>query len=181
MAAGSDVAKTIWVADDDSNEHLLLLLAAEEASGVRQEFAFFDSGAELMLALAAVEFYSQLPDLIVLDLRMPLLDGHGTLKELQAHPVLWQIPVVVLTSSTRASDRQLSLERGACWFETKPSAFSDLVALIERLGERSMHPPYELPHGHHLDHESPLALLGPDLSADIEDHLITDNRLSEPQ
>lgn len=124
----------VWMADDDYNDHLFMLMAAEEA-GLDADFRFLDDGAQLMLALTSITDPADLPDIIVLDLRMPRLDGHGTLKSLQEHPELWQIPVVVYTSSTRPVDQTTSFDRGARWFETKPSRFPDMVAFARRLAQ----------------------------------------------
>ncbi|MEZ5375569.1 MAG: response regulator [Acidimicrobiales bacterium] len=122
------------MADDDYNDHLFMLMAAEEAR-LDADFRFLDDGAQLMLALTSVNDPTDLPDIIVLDLRMPRLDGHGTLKQLQEHPDLWQIPVIVYTSSTRPVDQTTSFDRGARWFETKPSRFPDMVAFARRIGQ----------------------------------------------
>ncbi len=122
----------VWMADDD--DHLFLLMAAEEAR-LDADFRFLDDGAQLMLALTSITDPADLPDIIVLDLRMPRLDGHSTLATLQEHPELWQIPVVVYTSSTRPVDLATSFDRGARWFETKPSRFPEMVAFARRIAQ----------------------------------------------
>ncbi len=122
----------VWMADDDYNDHLFMLMAAEEA-GIDADFRFLDDGSQLMLALTALDEPSDYPDIIVLDLRMPKLDGHSTLKQLQQHPDLWQVPVVVYTSSTRPVDQNESFDRGARWFETKPSTFPGMVEFAARI------------------------------------------------
>ncbi len=136
----------IVMADDDENEQLLMVLAAEEA-GMRADFTFVNEGLELMDVLKKLHRADRLPNLIVLDLMMPMLDGHGVLDELQAHPDLWQIPVVVFTSSTRRSDVQRSLEGGARWYETKPSVFSQLVDVVRTFPERAAPAPALNPTG----------------------------------
>jgi len=177
MGQGSNDTQTekgsrrILMADDDRTEHLMLLLAADK-HGSALEISFVDDGSDLMMTLAQVEYFSDLPDLIILDLRMPKLDGHRTLDELQAHPVFWQIPVVMFTSSSRIEDKKLSVERGAVWFETKPSDFSGMTDFVDRVAARAVHAPYAPPEGYHLDHESPLVLLSDDLLADMEDRFI---------
>lgn len=126
----------IVMADDDENDQLLMVLAAEEA-GIGANFTFVDDGLGLIDYLKKLHRADSLPNLIVLDLRMPMLDGHGVLDELQAHPDLWQIPVVVFTSSTRRSDVQRSLEGGARWYETKPSVFAELVDVVRTFPQRA--------------------------------------------
>ncbi len=131
----------ILMADDDPNEHLLTVLAAEEA-GIGAEFTFVDDGTELLVALNQHLEENSLPDLILLDLRMPRLDGHRTLVQLQAHPVLWQIPVVVFSTTTRREDFEKSFRSGARWVETKPGKFSDMVDFIKSLPARATHEHY---------------------------------------
>lgn len=133
----------IVMADDDQNDHLLLLMAAD-AANIQAEFDLVQDGAELMMRLEQAESADELPDLIVLDLRMPGVDGHRTLDLLQRHPVLWQIPVVVFTSSTRRTDEILSYERGARWVEVKPSDFDGMISFARSLAERANHGAYDI-------------------------------------
>lgn len=126
----------IVMADDDKNDQLMLMTAAEDA-GLDADFTFVDDGAQLMAHLERRCRTDSLPNLIVLDLNMPLLDGFGTLEALQAHDHLWQVPVVVFTSSTRNGDMTSSFSRGARWFETKPSDFNELVALVSDFTQRA--------------------------------------------
>jgi CheY-like chemotaxis protein len=132
-AKSLDRRLNIVMADDDRNDQLLMVMAAEE-SGLPIEFTFVDDGSELLLFLSRIENVDQLPDAIVLDLRMPRLDGHKTLDRLQAHSVFWQIPVVVFTTSRRYRDLCVSRDLGAREFETKPSDFAGLVSFVDRLG-----------------------------------------------
>ena len=131
------------MADDDRNEQLLTVLAAEEAN-VNAEFTFVDDGTQLLMYLNKRLEAGTLPELILLDLRMPILDGPRTLGQLQDHPVLWQIPVVAFSSSTRSEDRDRSLAAGAKWFQTKPSEYSEMVKFIESLPEKAFSGTYDL-------------------------------------
>lgn len=162
----------ILVADDDHNDHLLLVMAAE-AAGINAAMEFVDDGSELLLRLAAADSVTELPDLIVLDLRMPGMDGHRTLSVLQDHPVLWQIPVVVFTSSTRISDEVRSYDRGARWVDHKPSDFDGMVEFATSLVERARSTPYRpevIDESDALD--TALAALRADTIADTEDELL---------
>lgn len=121
----------IVMVDDDPSEHVLMQAAAREVS-VEPDFTFFEDGADALLHLAGTSA-EDLPDVIVLDLRMPGLDGHSTLDELQADPVLWQVPVVVFTSSPREADVTTAIDRGAVSYVVKPSDFESMVSNVSDL------------------------------------------------
>lgn len=122
----------VLMADDSRNEHLLMLMAAEEAT-VPMEFQFVDDGSALLSHLARARGAGELPDLIVLDLRMPVLDGHSTLMSLKSDPTLWEIPVVVFTTSTSTSDVERSLGLGAAFVRVKPSGFIPMMEFVREL------------------------------------------------
>lgn len=75
-----------------------------------------ESAADGRAALAAVS--ETRPDVVVLDLRMPVMDGYATLARLQADPATADIPVVIATAADDA--RTHTLAAGACAFVTKP-------------------------------------------------------------
>lgn len=141
-AAESDRRLRVVMADDDHNDHLLVTLAAR-AAGVDAEFIFHDDGSTLLHRLERLTRLEALPDLVLLDLHMPGLDGHRTLEALQAHPVLWQIPVVVYSVSTRRSDEVRAYANGAHWFVSKPDSFAELVEFARTLPRRANTVPYE--------------------------------------
>ena len=121
----------IVMVDDDPSEHVLMRAAGQEAN-IASDFTFFEDGADALLHLVGTEA-EDLPDIIVLDLRMPGLDGHSTLDELQADPLLWKVPVVVFTSSPRKSDIETSINRGAVSYVVKPSDFETMVNNVSDL------------------------------------------------
>jgi len=61
-----------------------------------------------------------LPDLVLLDLKMPGIDGFEVLRQVKAAPVLRRIPVVILTSSREEGDRAMSFDSGANSYVVKP-------------------------------------------------------------
>lgn len=73
-----------------------------------------------------------LPDIILLDISMPGMNGFEVLYELKADPIIKRIPIVMLTSSSREEDIVKSYENGACSYITKPMNFDDFVKAIER-------------------------------------------------
>jgi two-component system, chemotaxis family, response regulator Rcp1 len=73
------------------------------------------------------------PDLILLDLNLPGLDGHQVLSEIKSDPYLRSIPLVVLTTSDREEDILRSYSAGANSYIQKPSEFPNYIALAETL------------------------------------------------
>jgi DNA-binding response OmpR family regulator len=76
---------------------------------------------------------TKLPDLVICDLRIPELDGHGVLRALKQSPDTTGIPVVILTASADQSHRDAGLSLGAAAFLTKPFASRELLALIRNV------------------------------------------------
>jgi CheY-like chemotaxis protein len=70
------------------------------------------------------------PDLILLDLMMPELDGLGTVRRIRSDPALASTPVVVVSALVGEADRQAALAAGADAFLGKPFTFEELKAAI---------------------------------------------------
>lgn len=75
------------------------------------------------------------PSLILLDLKMPLLDGIGVLNEIKSSEQLRNIPVVVLTSSTEPSDLLRAYEAGTNAYIAKPTEFSQFLSAMKHVCE----------------------------------------------
>jgi CheY-like chemotaxis protein len=75
------------------------------------------------------------PSLILLDLKMPLLDGIGVLREIKGSVQLRNIPVVVLTSSTEPSDLLRAYEAGTNAYIAKPTEFSQFLSAMKHVCE----------------------------------------------
>lgn len=73
-----------------------------------------------------------LPDLVVLDLLLPVLDGWETLGELKTDETLRSIPVVILTASSEERDELRARERGALAFVARPVRIEDLIRAVRR-------------------------------------------------
>ena len=115
---------TILIAEDyDDNRELLRLLLNGAGHTVREA----RNGNEcLVLARESP------PDLIMVDLSMPELDGWGVFRELKADPLTAQIPCVAVTAHVD-SDRQRVLEGGFSAFVGKPFRTEDLLATVLRV------------------------------------------------
>lgn len=74
---------------------------------------------------------SEKPDLILMDMSLPVLDGWQATRQIKAEPGTNAIPVIALTAHALAGDREKSLEAGCDEYETKPVDFPRLLGKIE--------------------------------------------------
>jgi CheY-like chemotaxis protein len=129
----------ILMADDDADDCLLVREALRE-NGRHDDLRVVRDGEELLDYLFRRGPYAPpaaapLPDLILLDLKMPKKDGREALRELKADARLKQIPVVVLTTSTDQEDIKYSYRMGVNSYVTKPVTFRAMVDLMDTLGK----------------------------------------------
>ena len=76
---------------------------------------------------------SEAPDLILMDMSLPLKDGWTATRELKADDALKSIPVIALTAHAMSGDREKALEVGCDDYDTKPVEFQRLLTKIETL------------------------------------------------
>jgi len=72
------------------------------------------------------------PDLIISDIRMPVMDGMKLLKEIKQQEILKDIPVIVLSAKSSGSNRETCLENGASEYLSKPFNAADLYKAVEQ-------------------------------------------------
>jgi CheY-like chemotaxis protein len=127
----------ILLAEDDPDDQLLTRRALEE-SPITVTITMVEDGEELLRYLRRENEYqttAERPDLILLDLNMPRMDGREALREIKTDSELRRIPVVVLTTSEAERDVLESYNLGVNAFVTKPVGFEDLADAMEALGE----------------------------------------------
>ena len=94
-------------------------------------------GYEVVMAFdgeeALANAVSEQPDLILMDMSLPKIDGWEATRRLKADPGLRVIPIIALTAHAMAGDRERALEAGCDEFDTKPIEFERLLAKMERL------------------------------------------------
>ncbi|MDR7511086.1 MAG: response regulator [Armatimonadota bacterium] len=113
----------LLVVDDDEALQLMVgRLAEKHGFEVRQAL----DGEEALASVA-----ERRPDLILLDIMMPRLDGRDVLRRLKADPATRDIPVIVFSARGEQSDRLLGLELGADDYVDKPFSIDLLVRKIE--------------------------------------------------
>src|SRR5438445_7562963 len=95
------------------------------------------SGYEIVLAVDGEQGValaaSGRPDLVLMDMSLPVLDGWEATRRLKADPATREIPVIALTAHAMAGDRERALDAGCDDYDTKPIEFPSLLAKIEAL------------------------------------------------
>ena len=91
-------------------------------------------------AQAVSEGRSEQPDLILMDLGLPVIDGWEATRRLKTDPATEHIPIIVLSAHAMTDDRELALAAGGDDFDTKPVRFQALLEKIERLLPRAVTP-----------------------------------------
>lgn len=115
----------ILIADDyDDNRELLRLMLEGAGYNVRET----SNGRECVAAARA-----ELPDIVLIDLSMPVLDGWATLSELRADERTRPISCIAVTALAAEQDRQRALDAGFDAYLAKPYRSRDLLDLVERL------------------------------------------------
>jgi CheY-like chemotaxis protein len=127
----------ILIADDSENDVVMLRRAFREA-GVRTPVFVVEDGEEAIAYLrGGGKFASRdefpLPDLFLLDLKMPRKDGFAVLQWLQGQPALARLRVIVLTSSDEIRDVNKAYALGAASFLTKPLSFLDFKDTMQAM------------------------------------------------
>jgi CheY-like chemotaxis protein len=130
---------TILTAEDDPDDRELIQQAFLE-SGHNNAMYFVQDGLDLMQYLHRQGRFAQpdvapRPNLILLDLNMPLKNGRDSLSEIKTDPDLRGIPVVVLTVSDAEEDILSTYNLGGAGFIIKPSTFQGWVELVKCLSQ----------------------------------------------
>lgn len=124
----------VYLVDDDA-EDLELVQQALAQYSYKGPVVSLNNGKMLIDRLSATD-NGGLPDVIILDLNMPLLDGFQTLKAIRTNPSSYQkTAVIVLTSSSRKEDELRCFELGCNYFLNKPHKVSDyqtLATIVKR-------------------------------------------------
>ncbi len=114
--------KQAFVVEDDENIREIIRCALE-SSGLR--VTGFEDAVEMFGMLP-----KQLPDIVLLDLMLPRMDGLDALKRLKAEPKSAHIPVLILTAKSSETDKVAGLDLGADDYITKPFGVLELMARV---------------------------------------------------
>jgi CheY-like chemotaxis protein len=119
------VIKVLYVEDNDDNVYMLKMRL--ELLGDFEVLAAEDG--EKGCQMAATER----PDLILMDLEMPVIDGWEATRRLKSNPRTHDIPIIALSAHALAGEREKALAAGCDEFDTKPVEFERLVATMRRV------------------------------------------------
>ena len=129
--------KTILLVDDDPRDSDLILEALSENNLANQVITVSD-GVEAIEYLRYEGIFKSRnpgnPALILLDIKMPRMDGLEVLREIRGDDKLKQLPVVMLSSSREEPDLKASYELGANAYVVKPVDFKDFMDAIKKVG-----------------------------------------------
>jgi two-component system cell cycle response regulator DivK len=120
--------KILYVEDNEDNVFMLKNRLARAGHTV---IVATDGAQGVAMAL------SERPDMILMDLSLPVLDGWQATRRIKATPDTKHIPVIALTAHAMAGDREKALSAGCDDFDTKPVELPRLLAKIKELGERA--------------------------------------------
>ncbi|XWW45008.1 response regulator [Fibrella sp. USSR17] len=119
----------ILLVDDDEDDQLFFRRQLDKHAPTYQ-VAAWSNGVEL---LAALEQYEPLPELILLDVNMPMMDGFEALSQIRANQAYRHIYVVVMTTAGRELERHKALFLGANQFIVKPTSLAEADKVMQRL------------------------------------------------
>jgi len=110
---------------EDDREIARAMMLRLKAIG-HDPFAMHEGGSGLSAAIATI------PDIVILDLRLPDMDGFAVLQQLQQHDIARLIPVIVVSANVAERAKREAILLGAHCFIEKPYDFRKLVAAIDR-------------------------------------------------
>lgn len=120
----------ILLVEDDVGDAKLAQIALRDAGSQCHVRHVRDGVDAIEMLRGAVAKGDKLPDLVLLDLNMPRMDGRQVLQEMRADPALRMVPVVVLTTSAVDRDVAASYSLGANSFITKPMDMDEFAAVM---------------------------------------------------
>jgi len=118
---------------EDNPVDVDLTLRAFKRRKLANEVLVARDGEEALAWIPRWEAGEALPAVILLDLKMPKVDGLAVLRELKTHPILHRIPVVILTTSKEDKDISTAYDLGANSYIVKPVAFDNFMDVAQQI------------------------------------------------
>ena len=127
----------VLLVEDDPDHVFLVRRALADLAGIEITVEVAGDGEQAVERLARSRFGpGERPQLVLLDLKMPRMDGLEVLRRIRADEAAAGLPVVVLTSSERQEDREAAVAAGATWFVCKPIDGRRFRAEVQQLADR---------------------------------------------
>ena len=119
---------------EDNQDNLYMLQLRFDVLGGYELMSATDGAAGIAMAAA------ERPDLILMDLNLPEIDGWEAARRLKADPKTRDIPIIALSAHAMAGDREKALATGCDDFDTKPIEFDRLLVKIDALLAKQTEP-----------------------------------------
>lgn len=129
--------KLLLIEDNEDDVDLVRYAIHRSAADSSVDLVVSRSGEEGLAYLSQpllAKNQSELPALILLDIKLPGIDGLEVLRQIRAHPVVGRLPVVLLTTSDSQEDVDNGYRLGANSFVRKPDELSSFCSLFNQLG-----------------------------------------------
>jgi CheY-like chemotaxis protein len=118
----------LLIDDDDDDQEIFLAALGEIDKSINCTIA--NNGRE---ALEKLNSNDENPDIIILDLNMPLMNGQQFLMEIKRSEKYKEIPVIILSTTSHRATIELVMDLGAQQFFSKPDSFEDLIDILKSI------------------------------------------------
>ncbi|MBI4394955.1 MAG: response regulator [Candidatus Omnitrophica bacterium] len=128
--------KKIWMIEDNEDHALLIKRGIEDENCAATHFS---DPLEALKACKEVQTQDQKPDLILLDLKLPGMDGFEVLKNLKQLKWFERVPIIMLSTSSRKEEIQTAYQLGVSGYVVKSEDFGNLTAKLKRIKDYWFH------------------------------------------
>jgi two-component system response regulator len=130
--------KFVLLVEDNADDELLTLRAFKK-SHIKNEIVVVRDGEEALEFIFCTDRYASReiknqPEVVLLDLKLPKLNGHQVLEQIRANKITSLLPVIILTSSREEADLHKSYSNGANSYVVKPVDSTEFLEAIQHLG-----------------------------------------------
>lgn len=138
QSPGENILSTTKFGSKSTETSALILLAEDNQANINTMCGYLESrGYRLAIASngkqAIEQVYAQRPDLIVMDIQMPEMDGLTAIRQIREDQELIHVPIIALTALAMPGDRETCLASGANEYLTKPVKLKQLITTIQQL------------------------------------------------
>ena len=122
---------------DNANSSLILIVDDSSVNNLLMRSILEDKGYSILAVSNGKDalkiLRQKLPDLIILDIMMPELNGFGVLESVKKYESTANIPVIMLTARNNQKDQEKAITMGAADYVIKPIDIEDVIARVDRL------------------------------------------------